>query len=151
MHLVGFGIEIMYEYNVQSITQQFILYTIKIVYCQGDMFRPLLGHIQVLWENRSKSYLYFNGIPNAYRLPGPLGKQIQELSIFQCIVGSQMLTNCQALWENRSKSYLYFNGIPNAYRFPGPLGKQIQELSIFRWDPKCLQIVLYSLLAIEKR
>ena len=115
MHLVGFGIEIMYEYNVQSITQQFILYTIKIVYCQGDMFRPLLGHIQVLWENRSKSYLYFNGIPNAYRLPGPLGKQIQELSIFQwdpkCLqisrpsgktdpraiyisMGSQMLTDC---------------------------------------------------------
>ena len=33
-----------------------ILYTIKIVYCQGDMFRPLLGHLQALWENRSKSY-----------------------------------------------------------------------------------------------
>jgi len=34
------------------------------------MFRPLLGHPQVLWENRSKSYPYFNafGIPNAYRL-----------------------------------------------------------------------------------
>jgi len=63
---------------------------------------------------------------------GPLGKQIQELSIFQCIVGSQMLTDCQgdmfrpllghlqALWENRSKSYLYLNTL---------------------WDPKCLQIV----------
>ena len=24
------------------------------------MFRPLLGHLQALWENRSKSYLYFN-------------------------------------------------------------------------------------------
>ena len=24
------------------------------------MFRPLLGHLQDLWENRSKSYLYFN-------------------------------------------------------------------------------------------
>ena len=24
------------------------------------MFRPLFGHLQVLWENRSKSYLYFN-------------------------------------------------------------------------------------------
>ena len=44
----------------QSITQHFILYTIKIVYCQGDMFRLLLGHLQALWENRSKSYLYFN-------------------------------------------------------------------------------------------
>jgi len=24
------------------------------------MFRPLLGHLQALWENGSKSYLYFN-------------------------------------------------------------------------------------------
>ena len=24
------------------------------------MFRPLLDHLQALWENRSKSYLYFN-------------------------------------------------------------------------------------------
>ena len=30
-----------------SITQHFILYTIKTVYCQGDMFRPLLGHIKL--------------------------------------------------------------------------------------------------------
>jgi len=44
-----------------NITQQFILYTIKIAYCQGrEMFRPLLGHLQALWEKRSKSYLYFN-------------------------------------------------------------------------------------------
>jgi len=26
------------------------------------MFRPLLGHLQALWENRSKSYLYFNAL-----------------------------------------------------------------------------------------
>ena len=48
----------------QSIKQHFILYTIKIVYCQGDMFRPSLGHLQVLWENKSKSYLYFNALWN---------------------------------------------------------------------------------------
>ena len=24
------------------------------------MFRHLLGHLQALWENRSKSYLFFN-------------------------------------------------------------------------------------------
>ena len=36
--------------------------TIKIVYCQGDMFRPLLGHLQTLWKNGSKSYLYFNAL-----------------------------------------------------------------------------------------
>ena len=46
----------------RSITQHFILYTIKIVYCQGDMFQPLLGHLQALWENRSKSYPYFNAL-----------------------------------------------------------------------------------------
>jgi hypothetical protein len=32
------------------------------VYCQGNMFRPLLGHLQVLWENSSKSYLCFNAL-----------------------------------------------------------------------------------------
>ena len=26
------------------------------------MFRPLLGHLQALWENRSKSCLYFNAL-----------------------------------------------------------------------------------------
>ena len=26
------------------------------------MFRPLLGHLQVLWENIPKSYLYFNAL-----------------------------------------------------------------------------------------
>jgi len=46
----------------QSIIQHFIVYTIKIVYCQGDTFRPLLGHFKALWENRSKSYLYFNAL-----------------------------------------------------------------------------------------
>ena len=30
------------------ITQQFILYTIKILYFQGDMFRTSLGHLQDL-------------------------------------------------------------------------------------------------------
>jgi len=37
-----------------------MLYTINIVYCQGDMFRPLLGNLQALWENRYKSCLYLN-------------------------------------------------------------------------------------------
>jgi len=26
------------------------------------MFRHLLGHLQALWENKSKSYLYFNAL-----------------------------------------------------------------------------------------
>jgi hypothetical protein len=37
----------------QSITTIYFIY-IKIVYCQGDMFRPSLGHLQALKENRSK-------------------------------------------------------------------------------------------------
>jgi len=32
------------------------------VICQGDMFRPLLGHLQALWENRSKNYIHFNAM-----------------------------------------------------------------------------------------
>jgi len=67
------------------------------------MFRPLLGHLQVLWENRSKNYqdkynvsvnnktLYFiynkNNILSGRHVStfirsssGPLGKDIQELS-----------------------------------------------------------------------
>jgi hypothetical protein len=38
----------------QSITQQFLFVYIKTVYCQGDMFRPSLGHLQALNEHRSK-------------------------------------------------------------------------------------------------
>jgi len=49
------------KYNV-SVTQHFILYALKIVYCQGDMFRCLLGHLQVLWENRSKNCLCFDAL-----------------------------------------------------------------------------------------
>ena len=26
------------------------------------MFRPLLGHLQALWEERSKRYLHFNAL-----------------------------------------------------------------------------------------
>jgi len=26
------------------------------------MFRPLLGHLQALWENRSQSDIYFNAL-----------------------------------------------------------------------------------------
>jgi len=33
-----------------------------IVYCQGNMLRPLLGHLQALWEKRYKRYLYLNAL-----------------------------------------------------------------------------------------
>ena len=64
----------------QSITQHFILYTIKIVYCHGDMFRPLLDHLQTLWENRSKSYLYFNALwdPKCIKIWIALGSVFPE-------------------------------------------------------------------------
>jgi len=44
--LNAFHLQVLQHINktCQSITQRFILYTIKIVYCEGDMFRPLLGH-----------------------------------------------------------------------------------------------------------
>ena len=32
------------------------------------MFRPLLGHLQALWEKKSKSYLYFNALWDPKRL-----------------------------------------------------------------------------------
>jgi len=34
------------------------------------MFRPLLGHLQALWENRSKMYLYVNALwdPKSLRM-----------------------------------------------------------------------------------
>ena len=43
----------------RQITRHFILYTIKIVYCQGDMLWPLLGHLEALWENSCLSYVYW--------------------------------------------------------------------------------------------
>ena len=46
-----------YKYNTSVNNTTLYLYTIKIVYCQGDMFRPLLGHLQALWENRSKNII----------------------------------------------------------------------------------------------
>jgi len=42
----------------------------KILYSQGDMFRPSLGHPQALKENRSKTIDFLQkrnfGIPNAH-------------------------------------------------------------------------------------
>ena len=49
-------------YRLCYMNVKYIILYIKIVYYQGNMFRPLLGHLQALWENRSKSYLYFNAL-----------------------------------------------------------------------------------------
>ena len=53
------------------------------------MFQTLLGHLQTLWENRPKSYLY----------------------VFQGDMFRPLLSHLLALWENRSKNYLYFNAL----------------------------------------
>ena len=45
--------------SVQNTTVYFIY--IKIVYSQGDMFRPSLGHLHALKENRPKiTYIFYN-------------------------------------------------------------------------------------------
>jgi len=66
----------------QSITQHFILYTIRIVYCQGDMFRPFLGHLQALWENKSKSFIYFNALWDRKCIWDPTCRPDNVLSLF---------------------------------------------------------------------
>ena len=43
----------LYPEYVSVYNTVYVLY-IKIAYCQGDMFRPSLGHLQALKENRSK-------------------------------------------------------------------------------------------------
>ena len=70
----------------QSITQKFIFYIIKIVYCQGDMFRPSLGHLQALWEiDPIAIYISMHcGIPNAYRL---YYRNVKYMSLY--ILGSK--------------------------------------------------------------
>jgi len=40
--------EVLREYNMSVNNTTLYLHTIEIVYCQGDMFRPLLGHLQAL-------------------------------------------------------------------------------------------------------
>ena len=52
-----------------SITQIFILYTIIIVYCQGDMFRPSMGHLQTLLETDPRNI----HISMLYRIPNAFG------------------------------------------------------------------------------
>jgi len=50
--------------------------------CQSDMFRLSLGHLQTLWENRSKSYLYFNALWD----PKCLEIILQVCKIYSCII-----------------------------------------------------------------
>ena len=80
----------------QSITQRFIFYTIKIVYCQGDMFRPSLGHLQALLKNRSKSYLYFNALWDPKCL---------QIVLHECEIQYKCNTNCKHLGSHNALKY----------------------------------------------
>jgi len=64
---------------------------------------------------------------------GPLGKQIQELSMFQCIVGSQMLTDC-VIWMWNTYVCTYWNPCD---------GLGIKRLKII-WDGGILKPILYK-------
>jgi len=68
MHFLCFSVlpsrsVLTYEYieytNVSVQNTTIYLIYIKIVYSQGDMFRPSLGHPQALKENRSKITFIF--------------------------------------------------------------------------------------------
>ena len=79
----------------QSITQHFILYKIKLAYYYGDMFRPLLGHPQPLWENRSKSYLYFKALWD----PKCLQIVLQEWEIQKLLYIVICVTTCYNIYK----------------------------------------------------
>ena len=59
------------------------------------MFRPLLGHLQALWENRSKGYLYFNALWDSKCLQNVLYKcEIRKFAhIGICVAVSALLTH----------------------------------------------------------
>jgi len=62
------------------------------------MFRPLLGHFQALWENRSKSYLHFN----VFWGPGCL-----QIVIYECEINN--LVYIGSVWRSQHekvKNYL---------------------------------------------
>ena len=51
-----------YKHNVSvNNTTLYFIYN-KNSILPGDMFRPLLGHLQALWENRSKNFPYLNAL-----------------------------------------------------------------------------------------
>ena len=54
------------------------------------MFRPLLGHLQALWENRSKSYLYFNALWD----PKCLQILLYECEIHKFVYIGMCVTRC---------------------------------------------------------
>ena len=54
------------------------------------MFRPLLGHLQTLWENRSKSYVYFNALWDP--------KCLQAV-LYDCEIHKFHITQSVIIWD----------------------------------------------------
>ena len=64
------------------------------------MFRPLLGHLQALWKNRSKSYLYFNALWDPKCLQIVLYECKMQYNTICKHLGSHLLTPwCRVLPE----------------------------------------------------
>jgi len=93
------------RYVISSISPlprpSFILYTIKLVYCQCEMFRPLLVHLQDLWENRSKNYLY----SSALWYPKCLQIVLYESKIRKFVTQSVSVWDTKVHW-NRDSSWI---------------------------------------------
>ena len=62
----------------QSITQHFILYTIKIVYCQGDMFRPYKVILRPSKKTDPRAVLCFIASHNAVKIFTFTSVQLQQ-------------------------------------------------------------------------
>jgi len=56
------------------------------------MFRPLLGHLQAIWENRSKSYLYFNALWDSKCL---------QIVLYECEIHKFVYTDFLKLLKNQ--------------------------------------------------
>jgi len=57
------------------------------------MFRPLLGHLQVLWENRSKSLLHTIGF-------NPLNAELNSMCHLLALLGARHIFHVSGLRVN---------------------------------------------------
>ena len=143
-------------YNVQiqkcqSIAQHFILYTIKIVNCQGDMFRSLLGCLQALWENRSKSYLYFNALWD----PKCLQIVFQECKIHKSVYVTLKDRKRSLSGKKTTTRCVHYRNSYNAKLRVGAVFKQPQRVVAWEKQPQremsfILTVYKFSNLLIKK-
>jgi hypothetical protein len=93
------------------------------------MFRTLLGHLQALCENRSKSYLHFSALWDPNYL---------QILLYECEISKFVYIYIYIKFIYNKNSTLSGRHVWTFVRLTlGSLGKQIQELSIFKriWDP----------------